>query len=357
MGNKIKEILFFRKNLQLTRPYTISFKTVDKVENFIIKIKLENGIVGWGACNPSKQVIGYDLTDVENDLNQKTWEPLIGKNIHTLFSHLDFIHHQLSFNPATRTAFDLALHDAFTQALGIPLVDFWGQQIESLPTSITIGIKNVQETLKEADEYYSRGFDHLKIKLGHSLDEDIERLVKLREKFGAKIVLRIDANQGYSLEQTHTFFEKTNSLQLELVEQPTPAKQWQEWRTLPQEYSQKIVADESLLNEDDAMKLILPTPACGIFNIKLMKCGGLLPAFKIASMAHSSQLQLMWGCNDESIISITAALHIALSFKNTCYLDLDGSLDLAEDIVTGGFEIKNGKMKILKSKGLGLREV
>ena len=62
----------------------------------------------------------------------------------------------------------------------------------------------------------------------------------------------------------------------------------------------------------------------------------------------------MWGCNDESIISISAALNTALSFKNTKYLDLDGSFDLERDVVIGGFSLKDGLMKPLDKPGLGV---
>ena len=66
----------------------------------------------------------------------------------------------------------------------------------------------------------------------------------------------------------------------------------------------------------------------------------------------------MWGCNDESVISITAALHLAFANGHTKYIDLDGSLDLVEDIAAGGFLLENGVMRIDDSlTGLGLRKI
>ncbi|MEJ0032410.1 MAG: enolase C-terminal domain-like protein [Bacteroidota bacterium] len=85
---------------------------------------------------------------------------------------------------------------------------YLGQKIQSMATSNTIGIKNVADTLKEAEEYGQRGFKILKVKLGKDLSEDIERIVKLREKFGKKFIIRIDANQGYTSEQTIEFYKK-----------------------------------------------------------------------------------------------------------------------------------------------------
>ena len=84
-----------------------------------------------------------------------------------------------------------------------------------------------------------------------------------------------------------------------------------------------------------------------------MKCGGLLGAFEIATIARAAQIDLFWGCNDESIVSITAALHAAFACPHTKYLDLDGSLDLAEDLVKGGFELQDGIMDINGKPGLG----
>lgn len=114
-----------------------------------------------------------------------------------------------------------------------------------------------------------------------------------------------------------------------------------------------IAADESLVNEADALMLASHPAACGIFNIKLMKSGGIYPARKIADIAKTAGIDLMWGCNDESMAGIAAALHTALSYPNTRYLDLDGSLDLAKDVVSDAFVLKEGEMIITDRPGLG----
>ena len=80
---------------------------------------------------------------------------------------------------------------------------------------------------------------------------------------------------------------------------------------------------------------------------------GLLGAFDIATIAKAAGINLFWGCNDESIISITAALHAAFACPHTKYIDLDGSLDLAEDMVNGGFILQEGIMSISDKPGFG----
>ena len=225
---------------------------------------------------------------------------------------------------------------------------------EALPTSITIGIKPTVEALEEAREYLGRGFRVLKVKVGLSLEEDIERIAKLRELVGPDVTLRVDPNQGYAPKALMTFAKRTEDLDIEFLEQPLPASDVAALRALPAELRERVAADESLLDEKDALELVRPTPACGIFNIKLMKCGGVQPARGIARIAELAGVHLMWGCMDESRISIAAALHAALASPATRYLDLDGSFDLERDVVSGGFTVQEGILRTVDAPGLGV---
>jgi L-alanine-DL-glutamate epimerase-like enolase superfamily enzyme len=114
-----------------------------------------------------------------------------------------------------------------------------------------------------------------------------------------------------------------------------------------------FAADESLKDPRSALQLAFDR-YYQVFNIKLMKCGGITAAFEIANIARHAEITLFWGCNDESIVSIAAALHAAYACPHTRYLDLDGSLDLATDIVQNGFIIKNGYMLPAEKPGLGV---
>lgn len=354
---KIKNIEVWSADLGNTKPYTIAFKTVDDVRNAFVEITLDNGIKGIGSGNPSEYVVGESLAQCIEALQEKNLEFLLGRDIYEIAQLHYEVLQKLPKNPSARAALDIALYDVFTKHLGIPLVKFLGQKIKALPTSNTIGIKNVEETVKEAGEYIKNGFKILKVKLGKNLEEDIERLVKIREKHGNDVVIRIDANQGYTVDQTIDFYSRTQHLNIELIEQPLPAKAVQEMKSLPDEIKYVIAADESLITPKDAMELVRPPVASKIFNIKLMKCGGPSQALKIADIASYENVDLFWGCNDESIVSITAALHTAFSCANTKYIDLDGSLDLGNDVVRGGFILKDGMMSCADKPGLGVERI
>ncbi|MFT4154991.1 mandelate racemase/muconate lactonizing enzyme family protein [Parafilimonas sp.] len=350
---KIKSFKAYKKNLLLQKPYTIARETITDVENVFLEVELENGIKGIGAANPSPEVVGETPEQTLQNLQSGFLETLAGKDIRQFLHHIYLTKQQFPGRPGTQACIDIALHDAFTKWLGISLVDFYGRQHERMLTSVTIGIKDVAATLEEADDYYKKGFRILKIKTGLNAGLDADRIIKLKEKFGKHFIIRVDANTGYTLDDLKLFLSLTKAYDVELIEQPLLPYLDKELLQLPAETRAILAADESLKDERSALSVAAQN-LYGIFNIKLMKCGGIKRAMEIANIANPAGIHLFWGCNDESIVSITAALHAAFACPHTKYIDLDGSLDLTEDVVTGGFILKDGYMYLDDAPGLGV---
>ena len=354
---KIKSINTYIKDLELIKPYTIAFKTISAVENVFVEIELENGIIGLGATNPSPDVVGENPVQTLENYQDQFFQELIGRDIRHFQQIIYELREKYPNLPGTQAGVDIALHDAFCQFLEIPIVSFYGEKIKKLPTSVTIGIMEIENALEEARAFSKAGFKILKIKTGSNVDQDIERVIKLHEQFGGKMKIRVDANQGYNLIDLRKFIHATTDLSLDLIEQPMPTGKEIDQLELHEEERNKLAADESLKDAKYALKWAQSPKPFGIFNIKLMKCGGIFGAQQIATIAEQASIDLFWGCNDESIISITAALHIAFANKKTKYIDLDGSLDLAVDIVSGGFTIEDGFMRLNGKPGLGVNKL
>ena len=349
---KIIKIEAFTKNLALTKPYTIAYKTISDVENIFLLITIENGITGIGAANPDTQVVGENPAQVLTNCESEFCQSFVGRDIRHFRLMIQEIAAAYPGKPGTLAAWDIALHDAFGKYMEMPVVDFYGRHVESLPTSVTIGIMDVEDTVKEANEFIKLGFKVLKVKMGQDVDLDVERISKIHENF-SEVVIRVDANQGYDAADLEKFIKETASLGLELIEQPVAVGKEALLAEFDDVSRKLMVADQSLKNSTSAIKFAGLPQLFGSYNIKLMKCGGLMGAFDIATIAQAAGINLFWGCNDESIVSITAALHAAFACPNTRYIDLDGSLDLAEDIVTGGFVLQDGMMSISNKSGFG----
>ncbi|MEO6313327.1 MAG: dipeptide epimerase [Chitinophagaceae bacterium] len=349
---KIKAVTAYRKNLSLQKPYTIASNTITDVENIFLVITLENGMQGIGAANPAPEVVGETPAQTLQHLQTDFIQYLVGKDIRHFLQHIYTCRQHFSNLPGTQACIDIALHDAFGKFIGVPIVDFYGRKHTKLLTSVTIGIKDVAETIAEASAYFADGFRVLKVKTGLDATLDAERIIKLREKFGNDFTIRVDANTGYDLKHLQLFLEKTKEVAVELVEQPLPPALDDHLLQLPESVRSVLAADESLKDAAAALSLA-QQKLYGIFNIKLMKSGGISGAFEIAQVAKPAGIDLFWGCNDESIVSITAALHAAFACPHTRYIDLDGSFDLAEDAVSGGFIVQEGYMLTNDKPGFG----
>jgi L-Ala-D/L-Glu epimerase len=353
---KIKSIKTWLQPLPLTKPYTIAYKTISDTEIVFLEITLENGITGIGAANPFSAVVGETPSVTFANLQTDFVQQFTGRDIRLFNQLIDEALLQFPQLPGTIAAIDIALHDAFCQLIGIPVVDLYGRKKQALLTSVTIGIKETAAMLEEAKENFSAGFKVIKIKTGLDVEQDIERVTKLTEQFGNKMLIRVDANQGYKLDQLKHFIRQTKQLSIELIEQPLPVGKEKELATLSAAERSLLAADESLIDAGSALQLSHSPAPYGIFNIKLMKCGGIRGAKEIAIIAANAGIDLFWGCNDESMVSIAAALHAAYSCSNTKYLDLDGSFDLSSDLVTGGFILKDGYLYCSDAPGLGLKK-
>lgn len=350
---KIVEVIARREPVELVRPYTIAGRTIRAVDLFYVELVADDGRHGLGSASPSKAVTGESMEACGAALGGVDW--LRGEDPRHLGRLTRLAKDHLSTTPAARAAVDMALYDLFGKIVDAPVVDLLGRRRKSpLLTSITVGIQSTESALEEVDEYLGRGFRCLKVKIGNDFDDDLERLSRMRERTGPDVLIRVDGNQGYDFSQTAKLQHLVESLDLELVEQPLPRGSELDQRRLALPLRRLVAADEGVHDARDAFELAQRPEACGIFNIKLMKCGGISGALDISNIAEQAGLELMWGCMDESVVSIAAALHAAYACTRTRYLDLDGSFDLAKDMAEGGFEVVDGAMHLAPGPGLGV---
>jgi L-alanine-DL-glutamate epimerase-like enolase superfamily enzyme len=354
---KIVAVRAYLKKMALKKPYTIAYNTFSDVSLAFLEIELANGMIGYGSGSPAEEVVGETTQQTVANLNSSFVANFVGRDIQHFQQIIFESNIQFQHLPGTLAAIDIALHDAFGKYLGVSIASFYGQKMNALPTSMTIGIKGLDETIEEAKEYAAMGFKVFKVKTGIDLHEDIERIKALYNSFGKDYTIRVDANQGYDLDQLKLFLKATANYPLELIEQPLPVGKEQDLMQLSAAERKCLTADEALKDPQAALQFASGEHAFGIYNIKLMKCGGLLGAKDIATIAQHAGIDLFWGCNDESIISITAALHMAYPCPITKYIDLDGSFDLMEDLVTGGFEVQDGCMVINNAAGFGFAKI
>ena len=350
---KITKIEYWVEKFKLKEPYSIAYNSYTEAENVFLRVETNKGITGFGCAGPD-----YDVTNENAETLLLACKEIIEPCVVGMDPiRISFILHKfdktLAIHPSAKAMLDMALYDILGKYSNLPVYRLLGGYRKSIKTSITIGIMPLEETMTKARNYINDGFHILKLKGGINVDEDIERVLRLREAVGDKITIRIDANQGYTLEETAKFIRSTKNAALQLLEQPIPRGFPAILGKITDESIIPIMADESLLNIRDIFRLTR-RGLVDMVNVKLMKVGGINEALQIGAVARAGNLDIMVGCMDESALSIAAGLHYSLSQPNTQYADLDGHLDLIDDPAAGAVILKNGTLYPNNEPGLGI---
>jgi L-alanine-DL-glutamate epimerase-like enolase superfamily enzyme len=236
-------------------------------------------------------------------------------------------------DPPAMAALDMALWDLLAKQANMPLYRLLGLPKSTHPTSVTIGINPPEVTKERVPAILSStGAKCLKIKLGspEGRDHDKEHFqaaADAAKPFGAK--LRVDANGGWTVSEAISMCSWLEERGVDYVEQPLAEGQEDGLSDLFANRPLPIFVDETIRLSPDVIGVA--DRVDGI-NLKLMKCGGITEAIRIAATARAFGLQTMIGCMSETSIAIAAGAAIGGLFD---YIDLDSHLNMNPDPATG----------------------
>jgi L-alanine-DL-glutamate epimerase-like enolase superfamily enzyme len=279
---------------------------------------------------------------------------ILGKNALDI-EHCSIIMDKTIFaNTSIKSAFDIALYDIASQQAALPLYQFLsGTNSKKIITDYTVSIGEASKMANDAQKIIDNGFQFIKVKLGGTKENDIERIQLIRAKIGMDTPIRIDANQGWSVDDAIEILNELAQYNIQHCEEPIARWNFMEAHKVKEQSPIPIMADESCLDHHDAKRLI-DLGACDMFNLKLGKSSGIFKAEKIIALAQQSNMTLQFGGFLESRLAFTAAAHLALTSDNIIHFDFDTPLMFVEDPVIGGIEFDNkGVISVPETIGLG----
>ena len=355
---KIQDIEIDEVNIPLVTPFKTALRTVESVNDLIIKVTTDEGVVGYGEAPATAVITGDTKGSIACAIKEFIRPSLIGREIEDLDGNMKVLHHCILKNTSAKAAVDMALYDLYAKSCQKPLYKVLGGNRKRIETDLTISVNGIEEMVQDSLEAVSRGFRILKVKVGKEANKDIERIKAIREAVGSDIQIRVDANQGWSPKQAVsiiTQMEEANLL-IDLVEQPVKAHDFKGMQYVTQHVTTPILADESVFSVQDAIHLI-QGGACDLINIKLMKTGGIYEALKICSIAETYGVECMMGCMLESKLSVSAAAHLAAAKGIITKVDLDGPALCKEDPFEGGPKFNENEIIMPDTYGIGITKL
>lgn len=273
--------------IPLRSPYNLSFSTIEKVDSVVVKLVLDNGSFGYGEAVP---LVGYSHESKESLLRDISW--LLPKIITITVDELACsIAQELPDSPFALSAFTVAKEMAageipWPNCLKVPMV---------APVSSSA---NVSSALIKALDWYDRGYRTIKLKVGRNIEHDCVTAKLLIKELPEDVLLRIDANQAYSMSEATRLLsvisEEPRVHILELVEQPFDIPEWKKFAQLVKSFSNiPLMLDESIINKSDIARAA--EVGADFVKLKLFKHLGIKELYMLGEYARELGMKVVLG--------------------------------------------------------------
>jgi len=339
--------------IPLRHPFVISLGTTRDYMGTIVELESDDQ-VGYGEGSTIQQITGESPEGVAANakaiLNSLSGRTFVG--LEDFSASLDAA---LPGNPTAKSAIDIAVHDLLGKASGHHVIQMLGGRFADLPTSLTIGLVPVEESLRQLKELQREKCQIIKVKVGGQVEDDIRRVRAVAEHLGTER-LYVDANQGYSLKDAMRLTGVLSECGALFFEQPLDRHALADLRALRKSSGVPIMLDESIFSPSDVVEAVR-SEAADYVNVKLTKSGGIRGAMKTLAAAQSYGIEAMVGCMVEGKLSTAAGLCVACSARNVKFTDLDGYTSMVTQPFEGGLTYKDGINSPVRGVGMAVEKV
>ncbi|HYG73172.1 MAG TPA: o-succinylbenzoate synthase [Actinomycetota bacterium] len=336
--------------LPLVTPFRTSFGEMTHKECILARVETDDA-VGWGEC------VAGDEPDFSEEWNAGAWlvlrdvlaPALVGRDV-----RIDDVEGRLAFvrgHPMAKATLVNGVLDAMLRADGVPLASSLGGVRDRVACGVSIGIaSSTERLLEQVVGYLEQGYRRIKLKIEPGTE--VERVRAVRDAH-PDILLSVDANAAYSLEDAPTF-DALDDLDLLMIEQPLHHEDLVRHAELQRRISTDLCLDESIRSAAHA-SAALELGACRIVNIKQGRVGGILEARRVHDVAASSGAPVWCGGMLETGIGRATNLALAAMPNFTLPGDTSASRRYFAEDLTEPFELaRDGTMAVPSGAGIGV---
>lgn len=329
----ITKVNIIQIDIPLKEPFIISYQEFETMPAIIVKVHTNEGITGYGESVPDEHVTGESVHSVAAALKQQ----LVPAILDTDPTNIQLIHKKMNqalvYNGAAKAAIDIACYDILGKQAQLPVYKLLGGRKET-PLTIprVLSIFEPEVLKKQAEEAVKEGYQELKMKLGTTPKKDVARVKAVREAVGPNILIRVDVNQGWQTVQTaRQTMKQLEPYDVTWVEQPIRQMDVSLFKQLSHRVEQPLMADESMVTPQN-LRTFIEDQSVDYINIKLMKSGGIYPAYQLATQAELFGIACQIGSMVESSIASAAGFHVAAAKENIISTEISGPTKFTEEI-------------------------
>ena len=373
MSLRVRSLTAIRAVIPLKRTIKHASKTRTANDALLVRCELSDGSIGWGE--------GLSREYVTGDSPDAAWATLgetldagcpVGK-LETLYDTAQALEpwhvrgnaddSRRCFGNPARAAVETSILDAAghaTDSVVWSLGTFVDPRRSASRGEVRYGVVGTPGSRRKLAWSGLRarlyGFPDVKFKVGLDGVDDAACLSALRLGLGRSINLRLDANESWPAAEVERHVGRLRRFDISSVEQPCPHAEVHALPAVRRNLGVPVMLDESLCSLEDAQAAVVDG-TCDLFNLRVSKCGGIMPTLRVLNFAREYGIGCQLGCmvGETGILSAAGR---AVACTNPDLIHLEGSYDrhlvaeplTREDLTFG----RGGRAPALLGPGLGI---
>jgi L-alanine-DL-glutamate epimerase-like enolase superfamily enzyme len=334
--------------------------TAVKRDAVIVKVTTSGGVTGWGEAHHGRAhtaVAKLIETTLKQLILNMDADDVVG--VWDRMYRFQLASHGMGAGAClAMSGIDMALWDIRGKALGLPLYKLLGGSRKPIPAyagGVSLGYQDPEKLIDEARKSLDQGYKALKLRVGDSVQKDIQRMRAVRKAFGDELVILTDANIGYELDDVRRVMPAMDELGIGWLEEPFPAHDHRSYREAKLCGRTPLAAGENHYTRFEFDRVI-EDGAVTILQPDLSKSGGITECLRIAAMGSAQKLPVhphssMTGLNHAASIHFLAAIDNGGYFEG----DVSKSNKFRDELVANPGAIdKDGNVWPLDKPGLGV---
>ncbi|HWQ37150.1 MAG TPA: mandelate racemase/muconate lactonizing enzyme family protein [Burkholderiales bacterium] len=307
---------------------TLGIGRTVKRDAVIVKVTTEDGLIGWGEAHHGRcpgavahiinttlksLVVGQLADDVTG-----IWKRMYDKQLAS---------HGMGAGACLGiSGIDMALWDLRAKALGIPLYRLLGGSARPIPAyagGVSLGYQDPTKLVEETRVHVEAGYKAVKLRIGDSVQRDLERVSAVRKAFADSLVILTDANTGYRLADARAAMPGLEANRVGWLEEPFPAHDWRSYREAKGLGRVPLAAGENHYTRFEFDRII-DDGAITILQPDLSKSGGITEGLRIAALAGTWKLPIH-PHTSMTALNMAASVHFLCAIDNAGYFEADVS--------------------------------
>ncbi|MGK6315517.1 mandelate racemase/muconate lactonizing enzyme family protein [Neorhizobium sp. DT-125] len=355
---KIKRVQAFALSCSTPGGAVFAVGRSAKRDMVLVRIETEDGIVGYGEAHHAQTP-----STIAAFINDALGPSLVGMDAHETEAIWDRSYRRFiaTHGPGAAAVIglsgvDLALWDIKGKDLNQPVFRLLGgarRPIRAYAGGISLGFQPVDDLKREIEQFIGRGYDFMKLRVGDTMEKDLERVSAIRAAFGPEITLAADAGTRYRTSDIARIAELCDAGRLAWLEEPFTPDNLPGYRRLRDVTPTPLAAGENHFTRHE-LRALISEQIVQFVQADCCKTGGITEILKIASLADTWHLQFA-PHTSASVLSTAASLHTLSVAPNAFIYEADVSaINAFRDELGKPFEIVDGIILAPEGPGLGV---